>query len=225
MGRNIVAALLPLSLALGLGCQSESYMSSIALTGAESRDDLAATVRKCLERQTACVTELTEARRMLLEVQGTSAGAPSATYQALRNQVDVCAKGVDAYRRSIDDVRTRSEQLFTTWTMELEQFSSDQMRASSNQRLEQARSGYALLDEELAAVLEQMSGLLDTHKDYVLFFNHNLAGQGTQEMLNAENERFEARMTQLAKDCEVTHRDAAEFLQRLRGAPEPVAKG
>jgi hypothetical protein len=97
MGRNIVAALLPLSLVLVLGCQSESYMSSIALTGADSRNDVATTVRKCLERQTICVAELTEARRMLLEVQGTGGEKPSASYQALRNQVNVCAKGVDAY--------------------------------------------------------------------------------------------------------------------------------
>jgi hypothetical protein len=225
MGRNIVAALLPLSLVLVLGCQSESYMSSIALTGADSRNDVATTVRKCLERQTIFVAELTEARRMLLEVQGTGGEKPSASYQALRNQVNVCAKGVDAYERAIADVRSRSEALFNTWSLELEQFSSDQMRASSAQRLDQARSGYALLDEEFSAILVQMGGLLDTHRDYVLFFNHNLAGDGTQEMLNEENERFEARMGQLGKDCEVSHGDAGEFIQRLRGAPATTVEG
>lgn len=224
MGRNLVAAFLPLSLVLGLGCQSESYMSSIALTGAESRDDVAVTVRKCLERQTACVAELTEARRMLLEVQGTGGDKPSASYQALRNQVNTCAKSVEAYERAIADVRSHSEGLFNTWSLELEQFSSDQMRASSAQRLEQARSGYALLDAEFSAILVQMDGLLDTHRDYVLFFNHNLAGEGTKEMLNEENERFEARMGQLTKDCEVSHGDAGVFMQRLRGAPEATVQ-
>lgn len=239
MGRSLATAFLPFSLALGIGCQSDSYMSSIALTGAESRDDVAATVHECLERQATCVAELAEARRKLLQVQGlqglglqglgpqpsgpagqgTDGDRPAASYQALRNQVNACAKEVGAYERAIADVRSRSEALFDTWSLELEQFSSDQMRASSAQRLDQARSGYALLDEELSAILSQMSGLLDTHRDYVLFYNHNLAGEGTRELLNEENERFEARMVQLDEDCEVSRRDASDFIRRLRGAP------
>ena len=63
-----------------------------------------------------------------------------------------------------------------------------------------------------------MTTLLDSHRDYVLYFNHNLTGASV-EVLEQENERFEDNMAALANECALVEEDAATFIQRLAGAP------
>jgi hypothetical protein len=218
MKNRISVAIVALSLAALTGCKSESYMSSISLTGADSRERLAASVDRTVAAQQACYGEFVEAHEMLRSLQVVDKEDVDRAYGELRAQVDECARSLEAFGERMIAVENDAMTLFAGWEIELDEFNSDIMRQHSAERLTAAQSGFALLQDELSSVHGQMTTLLDSHRDYVLYFNHNLTGASV-EVLNKENERFEANMATLSQECSLVEDDAATFVRRLAGAP------
>ncbi|MEM9379627.1 MAG: DUF2959 family protein [Planctomycetota bacterium] len=215
--KNCTALALVSALALS-ACKSDSYMSSISLTGAESRNDLSSSVRATVEEQKRCFEEFVQAHSLLVSLQGATDEEVERRYVELRTQVDECARSMQSFGERILQVENDAMTLFLGWEVELDEFRSDIMREHSAERLKSAQSGFALLQDELTSVHGQMSTLLDSHRDYVLYFNHNLNGASV-EVLERENERFEENMETLASACRLVEDDAATFVTRLDGAP------
>lgn len=214
-----------LTLAVLSGCQSDSYMSSIPLTGANSREKLAASVNATVDEQQKCYGEFVEAHALLQKLQVTDKENVDRAYGELRSQVDECARSLESFGERMLRVENDAMTLFAGWEVELDEFRSDIMRQHSAERLTAAQSGFALLQDELTSVHGQMSTLLDSHRDYVLYFNHNLTGASV-EVLEQENDRFETNMATLEQECRLVQEDAGTFVRRLAGAPnvapEPV---
>lgn len=199
-------------------CQSGGYMSSVALTGAESRQHVVEAISEgVLEQQTA-KDEFSAAGRMLASIQTAGELEAAKLYSDYLDQIDRCARQVATFDEQLSVVKMGAEGLFVDWELELEQFTSEAIRDQSSRRLEVARSGFALLHDELTGVHGQMVTSLSTHKDYALYFNHNLAGS-SRELLGQENERFAASMATMSKDCRVVEADAKTFNERLAGPP------
>lgn len=218
MNNRTALALVTASLVALTGCKSESYMSSISLTGADSRDDLATSVRKTVDAQKGCFEEFVAAHSLLVALQDADAEHVDQTFAELRSQVDTCARTMEAFGERILNVETNAMTLFSGWEIELDEFRSEIMRDHSAERLKAAQSGFALLQDELTSVHGRMSTLLDSHRDYVLYFNHNLNG-ASLDVLSQENERFDSNMETLAAECRLVEDDAATFTERLKGAP------
>ncbi len=194
-------------------------MSSVALTGAESRHKVVEAINEGVAEQGMARDEFAAAGRMLASIQTASEAAASELYSEYLDQIDLCARRVERLDEQIEVLEAGAEKLFVDWEAELEQFTSEAIREQSSRRLDAARSGFALLNDELAGVHGQMVASLSTHKDYALYFNHNLAGS-SRELLGGENGRFRATMAVMSKDCKVVEADAQTFNERLSGAPE-----
>jgi len=210
--------LLALLLAPLTACQSSGYMSSVALTGAESRNQVAESISEGVAFQRTASQEFETAGRMLLGIQTASEAEAAAMYSEYLDQIDRCARQVDRYGEQLVTVESGAGELFAAWEQELEQFSSEAIREQSSNRLDAARSGFALLFEEMTSVHGQMVSTLSTHKDYALYFNHNLAAS-SRELLGAQNDHFVASMAAMAAECGVVESDARTFNERLAGAP------
>lgn len=219
MNKHTAAAIASLTLVALSGCQSESYMSSIPLTGANSRDRLADSVRDTIDEQRACHGEFVEAYALLQALQGAGDDDIDRAYGELRSQVDECARSLTSFDERIVRVEEDAIALFAGWEAELDEFRSDAMRQHSAERLKDARSGFELVQEELTGVHGRMTTLLDSHRDFVLYFNHNSTGASV-EVLDQENERFEANMETLERECRIAREDAEEFIHRVAGAPD-----
>ncbi|MDG1490238.1 MAG: DUF2959 family protein [Planctomycetota bacterium] len=200
-------------------CQSAGYMSSVALTGAESRQHVVEAISEGVTEQGMARDEFASAGRMLASIQTASEVAAAELYSEYLDQIDLCARRVERFDDQIEVLQIGADQLFVDWEAELEQFTSEAIREQSSHRLEAARSGFALLHDELTGVHGQMVASLFTHKDYALYFNHNLAGS-SRELLGSENRRFRATMATMSKDCNVVEADARTFNERLSGSPE-----
>lgn len=225
MNNRTAFVLVTASLVALTGCKSESYMSSISLTGADSRDDLATSVRKTVEAQKGCFEEFVAAHTLLIALQQADEEHVDQTFATLRTQVDTCARTMEAFGEHILTVENSAMTLFSGWEIELDEFRSEIMREHSAERLKSAQSGFALLQDELTSVHGQMTTLLDSHRDYVLYFNHNLNG-ASLDVLDQENERFDSNMEALALECRLVEDDAETFTMRLKGAPNvsPVSE-
>ena len=204
-------------------CQSSGYMSSVALTGAESRQHVVEAITEGVSEQQVAEDEFESAGRMLASIQTASEAEASKLYSEYLDQIDRCARHVERFNEQISVLQAGAENLFVDWEAELEQFTSEAIREQSSRRLDAARSGFALLHEELMGVHGQMAASLSTHKDYALYFNHNLAGS-SRELLGEENSRFMATMAAMNEDCKVVESDARTFNERLAGPTEPSAK-
>lgn len=212
-------SLLSLLVAPLAACQSSGYMSSVALTGAQSRQHVVEAISEGVTEQGMARDEFVSAGRMLASIQTASEAAASELYSEYLDQIDLCARRVESFEDQIKVVQSGAEELFVDWEAELEQFTSEAIREQSSRRLDAARSGFALLHDELTGVHGQMIASLSTHKDYALYFNHNLAGS-SRELLGSENGRFKATIAAMSKDCKVVESDAQTFNERLSGAPE-----
>lgn len=204
-------------------CQSGGYMSSVALTGAESRQHVVEAISEGVSEQQVAEDEFEAAGRMLASIQVASEAEASKLYSEYLDQIDRCARHVERFNEQITVLQAGAENLFVDWEAELEQFTSDAIREQSSRRLDAARSGFALLYDELMGVHSQMAASLSTHKDYALYFNHNLAGS-SRELLGEENSRFMATMAAMNEDCKVVESDALTFNERLAGPAESPAK-
>jgi len=223
MNKHTVTAVASLALVALSGCQSESYMSSIPLTGANSRDRLVDSVRDTIDEQRACHTEFVQAHALLQTLQGAEKGDIERAYGELRAQVDECARSLSAFDERIVRVDEEAASLFARWEAELDEFQSDAMRRHSAERLSAAQSGFALVQEELTGVHGRMATLLGSHRDFVLYFNHN-STDASVEVLDQENERFRVNMETLERECRTAEADAEDFIHRVAGAPQAASQ-
>lgn len=222
--RHRLLSLLSLSFA---ACQSGGYMSSVALTGAVDRHQVVESITEGVTEQQVAKDEFAAAGRILTTLQTAGEVEAAKLYPEYLDQIDRCARQVERLADQVTAIRIGADRLFVDWELELEQFTNEAIRDQSAERLRATRSGFALLHEELTGVHAQMLTSLCTHRDYALYFNHNLAGS-SRELLGSENARFAASMAAMRRDCSVVESDATTFNERLTGprpaAPAPAAE-
>ena len=198
-------------------CQSNSYTSSISLTGADSQSALAKAVERSIERQAECEGEFAEAFLRLQALQQAEAESLGALFGDFREQVDACALRVQRAEQDIDATQEKGALLFDSWTAELAEFSSESMRARSEARLLSVQQGLENLILGQQRAQTQMGVLLSSYRDYVLFFNHNL-GTHSNGDLEGENALFESQLERLRDDLGLVRREGSAFVRQLQGA-------
>ena len=203
-------------------CRSSGYSSSLNLSGSENREQLAQSVRRTVESQIETKNEFVDAFHRL-EALGTPLPPEAETdveelYVALQDQVDRCVRSFNETKREIETLEREGAELFQGWNAELEQFTSQGLRARSEARMNDARRRLEALLGRLWNGQDQMEGLLLSFHDYVLFFNHNLSAPSLAT-LEGENEALEEAVQSLETLLDGTLQDGQSFVDYLVGAP------
>jgi len=106
--------------------------------------------------------------------------------------------------------------LFKEWEEELAQYSSAQLRSTSEHQLRQTQQAYERLYQLMRAAAQRMDPVLATFKDQVLFLKHNLNARAISSLGGVTSE-LERNVDVLVADMERAIADANRFIESMQG--------
>ncbi|MCC6680023.1 MAG: DUF2959 domain-containing protein [Phycisphaeraceae bacterium] len=165
-------SLLTVLLMLG-GCQS-AYYGTMEKLGWHKRDILVDRVHDARDEQEQAKVEFADALEQFLAVTQVDGGELEQRYRELSNAYESSADQAQAVRDRIDAVENVAEALFKEWQEELKEYSSNELRRSSETQLRQTRLRYEELIGAMHEAESRMDPVLAALHDQVLFLKHNL---------------------------------------------------
>jgi len=197
-------------------CQSGRYTSSLSLEGADDQHDLAERVTTTIDAHKHAQEAFDAAYVLIAKFTQARTEVNQALYNELLDQVDECASGCD--RIAANNVRLDDDaaQMFMNWNIELDQFSSLQLRTRSEERMQSVKGRFDVLSSRLHDTHARMETALVGLKDYVLFFNHNLNTRSASG-LDFENESLAQEIRALNAEVEGARFQGNDFIDALQG--------
>ena len=154
-----------------------------------------------------------DALRRVLRHEGENAGV---IHQEFLNEVDSSAKRAEELRTRVTELGQQAGDFFAEWDVELEQFTSQNMRKRSELMLKGSRESFDDFVVQLARTHDQMQVILVAWRDYMLFFSHNLNARAIKT-LEIENEDFAQDFEDLREALADSEARAEKFLKVLEG--------
>lgn len=223
MGSRITAGVVAALLAgavCGPGCSSTTIALKESL-GIPKREQLVARVKDARDGQEAAKEQFASALDEFLAVTGAGADASVAElekrYDRLRKAYERSESRAGAVRSRIQSVRNVAEALFREWKQELSQYSSDQLRRSSEQQLEQTREQYDRLIGAMEAAAAKMDPVLVAFKDQVLFLKHNLNARAIAS-LQGNVAQVQTEVGDLIREMEASIAEANAFIAQMQAS-------
>ena len=196
-----------------VGCQ-KTYYKTMEAFGYHKRDLLVERVEDARDAQEAAKEQFQSALEKFTEVVGFSGGELEEKYKELKAELEKSEMRADAVKGHIDDVEDEAEDLFNEWESELSQYSSDNLRRSSEQKLDLTRRRYAQLIGAMKRAEEKIDPVLTAFQDQVLFLKHNLNAQAVAS-LQDELVSVEADIESLIKEMEASIAEANSFIEAM----------
>ena len=211
--KNMLGIFLVLFVFVFAGCQSAYYGTMEAL-GHHKRDLLVDRVEDTRDAQEDAKEQFQSALEKFTEVVNFSGGQLKEKYTELNAELEKSESKAKAVRGNISDVENVSNALFKEWESELSQYTNDNLRRSSEQKLEQTRQRYSQLIDVMKNAEAKIEPVLSAFRDQVLFLKHNLNAQAIAS-LHDELTSVKADIASLIKEMEVSIAEADAFIKAM----------
>ena len=192
------------------GCSSV-YYGAMEKVGVAKREILADRVEDTQEAQEAAKEQFASALEQLLQLTGDSGGELKDHYDRLADALDKSEDRAEKVQDRIKGVRSVAEALFDEWQEELNQYTSQSLRRSSEQQLNDTRRRYDRLVLVMQRAADRMEPVLATLRDQVLFLKHNLNAQAVAGLDGTARE-LQEDVGALIADMEKSIAEAESFL-------------
>lgn len=203
-----------LFLAFSVGCRS-TYYSTLEKFGVYKRDLLKKRVIAARDEQQAASQQFKDAMTRLKELYGFQGGKLEKTYEALKADYDRSAEKAGGVHKRISEVETVAEDLFREWEGEIQQISSETLRANSRAQLQETRTRYDQLHAALKQAEKSMDPVLTAFRDHVLYLKHNLNAQAIAS-LKGEAANIQTDIAKLIADMNLAISHADTFIQQMQ---------
>ena len=137
-------ALMAIGLFMSLGCQSV-YYDAMEKMGYHKRDLMVSDVEKARDAQQEAKEQFKSALDRFTTVLNIKGGELQDKYNTLNEEYERSETKAQAVRDRIASVEDVSQALFEEWEAELKEYSSANLRKSSQAKLTQTRTQYAQL--------------------------------------------------------------------------------
>jgi DUF2959 family protein len=208
--------LLLLCVVLVGGCQS-AYYNALEEFGYHKRDLLVSRVESAQESQTAAKEQFQSALDAFRSLTHFEGGELESRYETLNSEYEASVAKAQQVSERIDAVEDVAEALFDEWSAELDQYTSEQLRADSERQLEATQARYEQLMFAMRRAEQTMEPVLAAFQDQVLALKHNLNAQAIASLRN-ERATVEADVSALIEEMEAAIREAETFLATVNGA-------
>lgn len=195
------------------GCKS-AYYKTMETFGKHKRDILVSNVQDARDSQEQTKEQFKSALEKFTEVVNVQAGELKEKYETLNAEYEKSQKKANAMRKHIDNVQTVAEDLFKEWEKELDEYSSDSLRRSSQKTLEQTKANYRQLITAMRKAETKIEPVLSAFKDQVLFLKHNLNAQAIASLKN-ELVTIESDIATLVNQMEASISEADDFIKSM----------
>lgn len=214
VGRVACRVLLPLLAAALLGACQSVYYGAMEKVGIEKRDILVDRVDGARDAQEQAKEQFGSALEKFIAVTNYSGGDLEAQYSMLKGEYEdsqARAQAVHARIRAVEEV---ADALFTEWQQELKQYSSAELRRSSEQQLRATKLSYANLIRTMRAAEKKIDPVLAAFNDRVLFLKHNLNASAIAS-LKTERRDVETDIQALIRDMNASIAEADKFIRTM----------
>ncbi|MDH5427798.1 MAG: DUF2959 domain-containing protein [Nitrospirota bacterium] len=200
-----------------LGCQSV-YYAGMEKMGYHKRDLMVNDVEKARDAQQEAKEQFKSALDRFTTVLNIKGGELQEKYDTLNAEYERSEAKAQAVRDRIASVEDVSQALFTEWEAELKEYSSANLRKSSQAKLTETRTQYAQLIKAMKRAESKMPPVLTKFNDQVLFLKHNLNAQ-TIASLKTELGSVESNIHILIKEMESSIKQADAFIASMSTEP------
>lgn len=211
--RRLFTLSLPASVLAIIGCQSIYYKTMEAF-GYHKRDLLVGRVQEARDAQENAKEQFQSALKKFSAVVDFRGGKLEEKYEELKTELDRSESKAEAVRKRVTSVEDVATALFDEWESELDQYTRDDLRHSSEQKLKQTRQRYSQLIGAMKRAETKIAPVLSAFRDQVLFLKHNLNAQAIAS-LQDELISVEADIASLIKEMEDSIAEADAFIKSM----------
>jgi len=190
------------------------YYAGMEKMGYHKRDLMVSDVEKARDAQQEAKEQFKSALDRFTTVLNIKGGELQGKYDTLNAEYERSEAKAQAVRDRIASVEDVSQALFSEWEDELKEYSSANLRKSSQAKLTQTRRQYAQLIKAMKRAESKMAPVLAKFKDQVLFLKHNLNAQAIAS-LKSELGTVESNIKILIKEMESSIKQADTFIASM----------
>lgn len=194
-----------------LSCSSAYYRTMEAF-GVHKRDLLVKRVEQARDSQEEAGEQFQSALEKFSELMDFEGGELQEKYEQLNDEYEDSRARADDVSVRIDSMQQVAEDLFAEWEDELDEYTSDKLRRSSERTLRKTRRKYEDLIDAMRKAESKMPPVLARLKDQVLFLKHNLNARAIAS-LEGTAEDLRAEIDQLIEELENAIAEANEFIE------------
>ncbi len=213
--KNITMSVFVIAALSITGCRS-AYYKTMEAFGQHKRDLLVSRIEDARDAQEDAKEQFQSALEKFSTVAEFSGGKLEEKYKQLKNELDKSQSKAKSMRNHIANVEKVAKDLFDEWQSELDQYASNELRRSSEQKLRQTRQRYSQLITAMKRAESKIEPVLTAFNDQVLFLKHNLNAQAIAS-LQSELASIEANISTLIKEMEASIAEANEFINAMAG--------
>lgn len=155
------------------GCQS-AYYSAMEQVGYHKRDIMVDRVEDAKESQQDAQEEFSSALEALSSLTNFSGGDLEDMYNQINDKYQDSEKAAQNVSDRIAAIEDVSDALFAEWQSELDLYTSESLRSSSEQKLRDTKSSYQTMLSAMKRAEKKMDPVLNTLRDNTLYLKHNL---------------------------------------------------
>ncbi len=195
------------------GCSSV-YLNTLESMGIPKREVMVHRVEKARDTQEETKEQFKSALHQFMTVSAFDGGDMEEIYNKLNDEYEASIKKSEQVKDRIEDIESVSDALFDEWEAELEQYSSSNLRRSSQQKLDQTRNHYHQLITAMKRAESKIKPVLAVFNDQLLFLKHNLNAQAISS-LKGELHSVESDVASLIIAMEQSIDEANAFIRTM----------
>lgn len=185
--------------------------------GHEKREQLVSSVEKARDQQEKAKNAFAGALEEFLAItEGDAATADlEKNYKKIESAYENSADRAKAVHTRIAGVESVASALFREWNKELSEYTSDALRASSQEQLDATRARYTELIGAMKDAAAKMDPVLAAFKDQTLFLKHNLNARAIAS-LETDLAKVRTEVAELVREMEASIAEANAFIDEMR---------
>jgi len=198
---------------LHCGCDTV-YYGTMEAFGRHKREILVERVSDARDSQSEAKEQFTSALEEFSTVLNFEGGELEEKYDKLNSEFKLSAEKAAVVRKRIWQVKDVARALFKEWNQELDEYTSQRLRRSSERKLKRTQQRYEQLISAMERAEEKIGPVLDAFRDQVLFLKHNLNAQAIAS-LQEELGTIENNIASLVAEMERSIEEADEFVKAM----------
>jgi hypothetical protein len=214
--RQIPIVLFALSCLIVGGCQS-AYYKTMKTFGKEKRDILVKRVKESKKDQEQAKEKLKTTMESFQELTGFQGGSLEKSYKKLNGEYEQTQAQADKLHDRIKSIDQVSSDLFLEWQKEIDQMSNARLKAQSGTLLKDAKERQMAYMKAMRKTEEQMTPVLNSFHDQVLFLKHNLNARAIGS-LKGTSTQINTDVTNLMKSIDASMQEADKLISSLSSA-------
>lgn len=196
------------------GCQT-TYYAAMEKIGFEKRDILVDRVEDAREEQQEAKEQFASALDQFIAVTNYDGGDLEKQYKTLKAEYEDSEDKAEDVADRIAAVESVAKDLFAEWEQELGQYTSREMRRSSERQLSDTKTRYSKLIKTMKRAQSKITPVLNAFRDRVLFLKHNLNAHAIAS-LKTQRDQVKSDITALIKDMNKSIEEADRFIKDMK---------